>query len=128
MPAVRAVVGRYGEQLVAERLVAQGWRLLARNWRSPSAEAPGELDLVAEEPDGTVVVIEVKTRRGRGSTALEAVDAAKLRRLRRLAGVWCQVQRPTGPPGAERGLRLDVVAVQLRPGRDPEFSHLRGVG
>jgi putative endonuclease len=44
-------LGRWGEDLAAEQLAAGGLRLLARNWRC----AQGELDLVGQESDGTVV-------------------------------------------------------------------------
>lgn len=50
-------LGREGEDKVSELLLAQGWKLLARNWRRPGLE----LDLVLSK--GTdLLVIEVKTR------------------------------------------------------------------
>jgi hypothetical protein len=52
------------------------------------------LDLICREPDGTVVVCEVKARTGRGyGTPLEAITHAKARRLR-------QIDRRLGPRAA----------------------------
>jgi putative endonuclease len=80
----RRIVGDAGEEAVAAWYVAQGYEVLDRNWRCRL----GELDVVCRR--GHVVVIcEVKTRR---STAfghpIEAVTAAKQRRLRRLGARW----------------------------------------
>ena len=119
MTASRQALGAYGEQLAADHFTDRGARVLARNWRCRE----GELDLVALEPDGTLVFCEVKTR---SSTAFgepaEAVGPRKARRLRVLACRWLAQHRPQGA----RELRFDVVAVLRRPGAEPELTHLRG--
>lgn len=121
----RAAVGRYGERVAERSLLAAGWQVLDRNWRSPEREAPGELDIVALDPAGVVVVVEVKTRRGHGcGSPLEAVTPDKLRRLRRLAGLWC---RHHGTAGAS-GLRIDVVGVDVPRAGAARLTHVRGVG
>lgn len=125
----KAAVGVFGEQLVHDRLLEQGWTVLARNWRSSSRDCPGELDLVAVDPDQVLVVVEVRTRRGdRCGTALESVGAAKLRRLRRLFGVWCSEQPPRDRVRHPGGARIDVVAVQLQQRGPSRLTHVRGVG
>jgi putative endonuclease len=111
-------VGRYGENVAARLLEAEGFRVLDRNWRSAS----GELDIVAL--DGTeLVVVEVKTRRGDAcGHPAEAVTALKLRRIRRLAAEWLAAH-DVHPAG----IRIDVVAVQVA-GRGPaRVEHLTGV-
>lgn len=111
-------LGRWGEQLAAEHLQADGLEVLARNWRC----AAGELDIVAREPDGTVVFVEVKTRAGTGfGVPAEAVGWAKARKLRTLACRWLLENRP---PGATE-LRFDVIGIVRRRGHAPELSHLR---
>jgi len=113
------VLGRYGEDLAAEHLVAGGAVLLDRNWRCRE----GELDIVAREADGTVVFCEVKTRSGTGfGEPAEAVGPVKARRIRAVACRWLADNRPAG--AAE--LRFDVIAIVRRRGRAPELSHLRG--
>lgn len=47
----RATVGAWGEAQAAVFLERMGWQILERNWRCEV----GEIDLVAREPDGTVV-------------------------------------------------------------------------
>lgn len=111
-----AALGRWGEQLAAEHLRADGLELLARNWRCDI----GELDIVARETDGTVVFVEVKTRGGTGfGLPAEAVGQVKARKLRTLARRWL-MENPGAP-----ALRFDVIGIVRRPGERPEISHLR---
>ncbi|PZQ92008.1 MAG: YraN family protein [Leifsonia xyli] len=116
--AAKDDLGRRGERLAEQHLVARGYRLVERNWRCRH----GEIDLVVRDGDA-LVFVEVKTR---SSTAFghpfEAITPLKLARLRRLAGVWCQ----THP--RERGrIRIDAVAVLAPRGADPRIEHLVGV-
>ncbi len=111
-------VGGYGERIAERYLSDRGLVVLERNWRCEF----GEIDLVAREGD-VLVVCEVKTRRGTayGSPA-EAVTAAKLARLRRLAAAWV-AQRG----GGFEDVRVDVVGV-FRPRSGPcVVEHLQGV-
>lgn len=115
------VVGRRGEELAARHLEAAGWRVLARNWRI-RGEVTGELDVVAVDPDGTLVIVEVKTRRGdRYGTPLEAVPPAKQRRLQRLAAAFLA----TAGVRAAR-IRFDVVGVAVSADGRPRLTHIRG--
>jgi putative endonuclease len=94
-------------------LESQGYRLLARNWRSPQ----GELDLVAQLGE-TVVFIEVKTRQSmRFGAPEEAVTPAKLRRLRCVAEAFLQAEGLEGS-----NWRVDVVAIEC--GADRALSRL----
>ena len=103
---VRADVGRRGEAAAEARYVAGGYRVVARNWRC----SVGELDLVLVR-GGTLVICEVKTRRGsRFGGGYEAVDGRKRQKLRALAEVF--IQRG---PAAALSLRFDVASVWLRP-------------
>ena len=119
----RNELGRYGEGLAAEHLVAAGYELLDRNWRC-LRPVRGELDLVALAPDGTVCFVEVKTRSGTGfGVPSEAVTALKAGRIHRLAMTWLSDHRPEGHRGA---LRFDVVSIVRRRGYAPELTHLQG--
>src|SRR5690349_21681686 len=77
------------EELAEARLRAQGWTILARNFRLRS----GELDIVAEEPVGVgsgkneLVFVEVRARCSPGSwvNGVESVRPGKRIRLERAA-------------------------------------------
>jgi putative endonuclease len=116
----RNELGALGEQLAVEHLRALGLRILARNWRCRY----GELDVIAADGDRTVVFIEVKTRSGDGFGGIaEAVTRTKVRRIRRLAGIWL-----AGQDTHWAQVRIDVIGVRIGRRRVPEVMYLRGVG
>jgi len=85
-------------------LQERGLHILAVDWRCRI----GQVDIVAED-GGTVVIVEVKARRGTGfGLPSEAVDARKRRKLRLLAHAWAAAE---GRPGA--ALRIDVIGLLL---------------
>lgn len=117
----RAQIGALGEQLVVDHLCALGWRVLERNWRCRY----GELDVIAVDPEAAALVfIEVKTRTSDqfGGVA-QAVSPDKVRRLRRLAGLWL-----AGQTRSWSQIRIDVLGVRITPEGAPEISHVLGVG
>lgn len=96
------MLGAEGEDLSAAWYEAQGYRVVARNWRCRE----GELDLVLHQGD-TIVFCEVKTRSSLAfGSPLEAVTPVKQRRIRRLAAAWL---RETDGQASE--VRFDVAAV-----------------
>ena len=112
-------LGQDGEDLAAAHLTAAGMEVLARNWRCRE----GELDIVAREPSGAIVFVEVKARSGtRFGEPAEAVGRVKARRIHVLACRWLAENRPSDSPA----LRFDVVSVVRRRGFAPEIQHLRG--
>jgi len=101
----RRALGAEGEALAAAYLARAGYRIAARNVRADGVE----LDLVALR-GGLVVIVEVKTRRGRGYGAPEeAVDERKRTRLVRGGQAWLREHRPRA-----RWLRFDVVSCEKR--------------
>ena len=94
MPDPRHALGQRAEAAVAAWLETRGWTILARRWRCPE----GELDLVAHDPDGVLVGIEVKVRRtGRAGDPLESINRHRLLRLRKALGRFrSEASRPTG--------------------------------
>lgn len=113
----RRELGRAGEDLAADHLRGAGYEILARNWCCRE----GELDLVAATAE-LLVVVEVKTRSGRGFGApAEAVTDEKAARIRGLALRWRQQQRLRWCP-----LRFDVIAVDWPPGESAVLHHIKG--
>ena len=117
----RAELGALGEQLAVEHLQRLGLVVLDRNWRCRY----GELDVVAADvPARTAVFVEVKTRTSERFGGLaQAVTGDKVRRLRRLAGLWL-----AGQNAGWAGIRIDVIGVRVGLRRTPEIMHLEGVG
>jgi putative endonuclease len=121
MTIARQRTGQRAEELVARRLVAAGWEIVARNARTRY----GELDIVVR--DGrTLVFVEVKAGREGSAFGPErpilAVDARKQRRVRKLATAWMAARRDL-PPYTE--IRFDAVGVTFdRAGRVTDVEHI----
>ena len=115
----RRRLGERGETIAARHLSRLGLVLLDRNWRCDA----GEIDLVLRE--GPILVIcEVKTRTSLAyGSPLEAVDARKADRLRRLGARWLQAHR-VHPDD----VRIDMVGVLVPPRGEIEVEHVRGIG
>ena len=95
------ILGRKGETLVCKYLTRRGYRIVARNYKTPF----GEADIVAFYK-GTYCFVEVKTRAG-DILALpsEAVTRAKQERYRLIARFFCASKRREVP------VRYDVASV-----------------
>ncbi len=84
---------------------AQGLRLLQRNYRTPG-RGGGEIDLIMQAPDGTVVFVEVRQRsRSDFGGAAASISALKRRRII-LAAQHYLLRWRRLPPA-----RFDVVAI-----------------
>ncbi len=99
--------GTAGERWVAQQLSAQGWTIVAVQWRCRW----GELDVVARDRD-TLLFVEVKTRQAAGidSNGLAAVTPRKQGRLVRAAAEFLGRH----PDLADLACRFDVAAVRVR--------------
>ena len=95
-------LGHYGETLAARHLTGAGMVLLERNWRTTA----GEIDLLLREGD-VLVVCEVKTRTSDAcGLPHEAVDQAKVDRLRRKRRQARRQHATGGNPDREGPQRL----------------------
>jgi putative endonuclease len=96
-------LGRWGEALAAKYLVAGGYQILERNWRTGRTE----IDLIARHRDDTVF-IEVKLRSDRGPTVgLDSVQEEKQARIVRAAHRFlCTRSGQCGQP------RFDVICIR----------------
>ncbi|MEO7428113.1 MAG: YraN family protein [Acidimicrobiales bacterium] len=98
----RRALGAAGEARAAAWYEANGYEVVARNWRCRD----GELDLVVRR-GRQLVFVEVKARTtDRFGIPAEAVTSAKQRRLRGLAARYL-----ADTDTRASGLRFDVVAI-----------------
>jgi len=107
----RQVAFRFGisaESRAAALLVAKGYRILARRFRTPV----GEIDIVARRR-GVLIFVEVKARASFADAA-EAIGRRQQSRIIAAAELWLAAH----PQDAQRDMRFDVVLVV--PGRMPQ--------
>jgi putative endonuclease len=113
----RQDLGKTGEELAVRELLARGYAILYRRYRTRY----GEIDIIAEH-QGTIVFIEVKARVTREfGGAAAAVTPYKQRRLTAMAIHYLSVHRLGGRP-----CRFEVVAIDVAEGRKPEVRLFAG--
>ena len=100
-------VGISAESRAALFLIAKGFRILARRWKSPL----GEIDIVARRRK-LLVFAEVKARASLDAAA-ESIDERQRRRIAAAAEVWLAAN----PDDAIRDIRFDAILVS--PGKIP---------
>jgi putative endonuclease len=97
-------LGKSGEELAVDLLKQNGYKIIAKNYRTKL----GEIDIVANEKD-TVCFIEVKTRRSdRFGSPQEAVLSSKQRQISKAALNFLKDNNLL-----DRNARFDVVSVVL---------------
>ena len=81
---IKRQVGDFGEEITAEYLEKNGYRILDRNYSKPF----GEIDIIAIKDD-LIAFVEVKTRKSDAfAYAAEAVDFYKQQRIRRASQAY----------------------------------------
>lgn len=101
-PGHNQKLGKWGEDCAFAFIEGKGFKVLARNFRTPD----GEIDLIALDHE-TLVFVEVKTRsHHQTGYPEEAVTEDKLKHMINSAENWIQDH-----PEHENNWRLDVIAV-----------------
>ncbi|AFY50116.1 TIGR00252 family protein [Nostoc sp. PCC 7524] len=98
-------IGDFGEDLVAQWLQSTGWSILQRRFSCRW----GEIDIIAQYPDSTLVFVEVKTRSpGNWDTwGKGAITLKKQVKIGRTAGIFLAKY----PDKADYTCRFDVAIV-----------------
>lgn len=108
-------LGKFGEDCAAKFLEAEGYTIIARNFRIRSAE----IDIIAQIDD-VIVFVEVKARSDiRHGLPSEAVNFRKQKKIIRAAGVFLQSEN-----FSDYACRFDVVEVYLRGECVEEINHI----
>jgi putative endonuclease len=105
-------VGISAESRAAAFLIAKGFRILARRWKSPL----GEIDIVARRRS-LLVFVEVKARNDLDEAA-ESLSTRQQRRIAAAAEAWLATHGSDG----FRDIRFDAILVA--PGKMPR--HIQG--
>ena len=100
-------LGLSAESRAAAWLIAHGYRILARRWKSPL----GEIDIIAARRT-TLIFVEVKARATLDGAA-EAVTERQKQRIAAAAEIWLA----DNPMPAIRDMRFDAILVA--PGKLP---------
>jgi len=108
-------LGRWGQNRSQKYLARRGCKTIARNY----AFSGGELDLVMADVDGTIVFVEVKTRRNEDfAPAKAAVNTKKQQKMARTAKRFLREFKIS-----DRPLRFDIITVILGDTGKPQIEH-----
>ena len=117
MTAPHLQLGKRGEDEAAERLSAQGFRILGRNIRNQC----GEIDILAMDGD-ELVVVEVRVRTiGEMMSPEDSVGPRKIRRLVRAGTLLAESRNWQGP------WRIDLVAMTVDRNGGWKVEHIRDI-
>ena len=98
-------LGKWGEDLAVAFLQRQGYTIIERDWKSGRRD----IDIIAKDETGTIVFVEVKTRRNRlFGEPEEAIDYRKMQSLQQATNTSGAFQ-----PVASSLLMLAVSRVEM---------------
>ena len=113
MTLLRQQLGETGENLAVSALLARGYAILDRRYRTKH----GEIDIVGEH-GGVIVFVEVRARASAEfGLAAESVTDRKKRKVTAMAVEYLARHRITNRP-----CRFDVVAIDDALGPDPRIT------
>lgn len=125
--AETAEAGKTGEQVAANFLQNNGYKILEMNYKNSLGKRLGEIDIIAEDKEaGELVFVEVKTRRLQGNENTlpeENITYSKLRKLSKIAGSYLNRKNWQG-----KDYRFDAVSVWLDwDSRNAKVKHLKNI-
>lgn len=99
-----AVRGRAGEEFARRLLEGKRYKILETNYRVRG----GELDIIAEDPSGTTVFVEVRSLKADAAVdPAETIDRRKLSRLLRAGTIYLTVSGRLTKP-----FRFDFIGIR----------------
>ncbi len=141
----KSEIGQLGEDLACECLKKQGYKIIERNFRRPW----GEIDIICQDPDKTLVFVEVKAIRQFGkltaNNSAEFVNSAsgrtensanelmpedqltksKFQKLAKTASMY--VGQNEKLIKNDKGWRIDLLALTLRESSGSVLSRAEGL-
>ena len=111
----RGPFGKSGEEIAASHLIAEGYKILARNYRFRRYE----IDIVARKED-TLVFVEVKTRSSqRFGHPVLSVTVPKTRRILEAASAYLEREKLF-----QLQVRFDVITLLFIKSAPPRIEHI----
>ena len=111
-------LGEWGENLAVAYLQGKGYQLIERDWKSGRRD----IDIIAEDETGTIVFVEVKTRRNRVfGEPEEAIDYRKMQSLQQAINHYIKLHHINSQ------VRFDIISIVGTPGSEPEINHIKDV-
>lgn len=92
--------GKWGEEVAAQYLVAQGYAIVERNWRVNHLE----VDIIASK-DNMLVFVEVKMRKEGSTDPVQSVNRAKRQRIIGAADIYLRMNQ------IPLDYRFDIIAI-----------------
>ncbi len=119
-------VGVLGENLAVKYLKKQGYKILHRNWCNAKGKRLGEIDIVAQAKDGSIVFVEVKTRVIIEHDAVvlpeEQITPVKLRKLQRIAECYITTFDLWQDPW-----RIDALSILMKDQKVHSINHIESI-
>lgn len=109
-------IGHKGEELAAVFLARKGYTILETNYRASHAE----VDIIAQDKNGVLVFVEVKTRTNLAFGRPEAFVTETKQKLIAFAA-----NRYMEHIGHDWEIRFDIVAIFLDTNRSVQVKHLK---
>jgi putative endonuclease len=109
-------LGKLGENIAAEYLLAKGYQVLRKNYRFRK----GEIDIIALNPKGKYTFFEVKTRKGGGEPE-QAVNKKKIKLILETMENYKFENK------IEDEVFLDILAIHIYDNKKPEIEHFEDV-
>jgi putative endonuclease len=107
--------GREGEEIAVELLLKKNYTILERNYQLKK----GEIDIIAEDPNGDLVFLEVKFRNTLDFGEPEyAITPSKQKQVRKVAEAYIYYKDIY-----DQTCRFDVICITNLPGMEEEIIH-----
>ena len=118
----KSETGKLGEDVATKYLIQKGYKIIERNHR----QKWGEIDIVATDPVGVLILVEVKTVGGYDPyiSAEDQMSGAKMEKFKRTAYLYANHYFKNRDDS--KGWRLDLVAINLN-GNNCRLKHYENI-
>ena len=111
-------LGKWGEDQAIAYLQGKDYTIIERDWKSGRRD----IDIIAKDETGTIVFVEVKTRRNRVfGEPEEAVDYRKMQSLQQAINHYIKFRHINSE------VRFDIISIVGTTDSEPEINHIMDV-